>query len=264
MLAVVQLIGSIAIARQLSRSLHRQGHRVHASEDLKEFATQGPAARPEVGCVLVDIDVPENLSALPGFLAYAAVHGVATVVLATRPEPVDIIAAMKVGVSDFLIRPVAEQVLRETIQTAIVRGRTLRSRASRIAFLKGRFGSLTYQEQLVARFVSEGHRNRAIAEKLGVAERTVKNHRKLALQKLAVDSVPGLVHAMALLGFDGPHGGASFETEEHVQGPEPSRAAAALAHPEHPPRTHRRVPRSRKPSARWLGHRPSGEGEPEK
>ncbi|MDM0001180.1 hypothetical protein QTI24_21410 [Variovorax sp. J22P240] len=46
----------------------------------------------------------------------------------------------------------------------------------------------------------------------------MKNHRKLALQKLAVDSVPGLVHAMALPGFDGPHGGASFETEEHVQG----------------------------------------------
>ncbi|RZL88951.1 MAG: hypothetical protein EOP82_21305 [Variovorax sp.] len=71
-----------------------------------------------------------------------------------------------------------------------------------------RYESLTYQERLVARSVSEGHRNRDIAEELGVAERTVKNYRKLALKKLAVDSVPELVHAFALLNLDNPRGGA--------------------------------------------------------
>ncbi|MDM0050390.1 response regulator transcription factor [Variovorax sp. J22R115] len=142
-------------------------------------------------------------------LAYAATHGVAAVVLATRPGPADSIAAMNVGVSDFLIKPVAEPVLREAVEMALVSGRRQHSRASRIAFLKERYGSLTQQERVVARFVWEGHRNRDIAEKLGVAERTIKNHR-LALRRLAVDSVPDLVHAFSLLDFDDPPCGASF------------------------------------------------------
>ncbi|MDM0003064.1 hypothetical protein QTI24_31110 [Variovorax sp. J22P240] len=73
---------------------------------------------------------------------------------------------MKVGVSDFLIKPVAEPVLREAVEMALVNGRRQHSRASRIAFPKERYGSLTHQERVVARFVCEGHRNRDIASAL--------------------------------------------------------------------------------------------------
>ncbi|MGJ7511181.1 response regulator transcription factor [Variovorax sp. GT1P44] len=220
-MAVVQLVGPTAIPRQLSRSLDRAGHRIHACLYLDAFTTQEGEADTDIGCVLVDIDVPENLKALPGFLAHAAIRGFAVVVLATQPEPADIIAAMKIGVSDFLIKPVPEPVLREAIEAAITQGRGQRNRAARMAFLKVRYESLTYPEKLVARLVNEGHRNRAIAESLNVAERTVKGYRKLAFKKLAVDSVAELVHAIALLDSD-VLDGASYRATGTVQGSDKS------------------------------------------
>ncbi|MDM0108865.1 LuxR C-terminal-related transcriptional regulator [Variovorax sp. J22R24] len=170
-----------------------------------------------MGCVLVDLDVPGNLDALPVLLARTSADAVAVVVLATRPDPADVIAAMKKGVSDFLLLPVAQQVLCDAIDTAIARTRRQSDRASRLASLKKRYASLTYEEQWVARSVCQGHRNRDIAEELGIAERTVKNHRASALKKLAVDSVPALVHAFILLDADDPHGNGWAETEAPVR-----------------------------------------------
>ncbi|MDM0110341.1 LuxR C-terminal-related transcriptional regulator [Variovorax sp. J22R24] len=154
---------------------------------------------------------------------------------------------MKVGVSDFLIKPVAEQMLREAIETAVVRGRRQRTRASRIAFLRERYACLTYQEQVVARSVSEGYRNRDIAEKLGAAERTVKSYRKSALKKLVVDSVPDLVHAFAILDSDAPPGGASVETGVNVQNGDtaPDATDRSKSHDRHASVSRVGAPRSR-------------------
>jgi hypothetical protein len=73
--------------------------------ELQRIATHESGVDPEVACALADIDVPDNLNALPGFLAYATAQGIDAVVLATRPSHGDNIAAMKAGVSDFLISP---------------------------------------------------------------------------------------------------------------------------------------------------------------
>jgi hypothetical protein len=75
---------------------------------------------------------------------------------------------------------------------------------------------MTYQNRW-SRDLSAGFRNTDIAEKLGVAERTVKSRRKSALKKLGVDSVPDLAHAFALLDSDAPPGGASVETGANAQ-----------------------------------------------
>ncbi|MDM0078886.1 LuxR C-terminal-related transcriptional regulator [Variovorax sp. J2P1-59] len=198
-MAVVELIGPIAIPRVLSRMFRQQGYRFRARGKIDAFAIRTPEAAPEVDCVLVDFDLTENLKALSNFLSNAAARGLAVVMLGTRPNPADVITAMKLGASDFLLKPVSEPVLREAIETAVSRGRRNRARASRISFLKERYRTLTYQEQLAARLVSEGARNKDVAESLGVAERTVKIYRTLALKKLDVHSVPELVRALALL-----------------------------------------------------------------
>ena len=58
-----------------------------------------------------------------------------------------------------------------------------------------KFTSLTPRERDVPRLVPSGMRNKQIAKKLGITERTVKLHRSLGMRKL------GVVNAAELVGL---------------------------------------------------------------
>ncbi|MDM0110340.1 hypothetical protein QTH97_36015 [Variovorax sp. J22R24] len=55
-MASVQLMGPTALSSRLSRSLRREGHRVHVCQNLDAFAPEEAEVDPKGGCVLVDID----------------------------------------------------------------------------------------------------------------------------------------------------------------------------------------------------------------
>ena len=66
--------------------------------------------------------------------------------------------------------------------------------------MRSPFESLTSRELDVLRLIARGYGNKQIAAALGIAEITVKAHRRHIMEKLHLRSVPDLVRAAGATG----------------------------------------------------------------
>jgi FixJ family two-component response regulator len=107
---------------------------------------------------------------------------------------------MKDGAVDFLQKPVDERELLGGIQKALDRSREARASLAERAELERRLDALTAREREVLDLVVTGMLNKQIAERLGVAEKTIKVHRGRVMQKMAAASVADLVRMLHKLG----------------------------------------------------------------
>jgi FixJ family two-component response regulator len=103
------------------------------------------------------------------------------------------VRAMKAGAVDFLAKPFRDQDLIDAVHEGLERDRARRGRAVKAAELQERYRSLTERERDVMALVVVGHPNKQIAAKLGLAEVTVKGHRRQIMQKMKARSLPELV-----------------------------------------------------------------------
>ena len=109
------------------------------------------------------------------------------------------VRAMKAGAVDFLAKPFRDQDLLDAVHEGIERDRARRGRAVKAAELQERYRSLTERERDIMALVVLGHPNKQIAAQLGVAEVTVKAHRRQIIHKMRARSLPALVRMAARL-----------------------------------------------------------------
>ena len=109
------------------------------------------------------------------------------------------VQAMKAGAVDFLAKPFRDQDLLDAVHEGIERDRARRGRAVKAAELHERFRSLSERERDIMAFVVLGHPSKQIAAKLGLAEVTVKAHRRQIMHKMRARSLPELVRMAARL-----------------------------------------------------------------
>ncbi|MBK9439808.1 MAG: response regulator transcription factor [Comamonadaceae bacterium] len=102
-------------------------------------------------------------------------------------------SAFRAGALDFLIKPIDASELLAAVAKAMLLSNSLHTQHRRASALASRIASLTLREREVARYVSQGLTNPAIARQLGLALRTVKLHRQNAMEKLAADTTAELV-----------------------------------------------------------------------
>jgi len=158
-----------------------------ASEFLARQSHPGPA------CVIVDIKMP-------------GVNGIdfqKTLIQRRREEQLVFISGygdipmcaqvMKAGAVDFLPKPVKSRELLKCIEEALDRSAEQRRRAVERNAARRLLDLLTPREFEVMQFVITGRLNKQVADKLGMAEKTVKVHRGRVMQKLGVTSVAELV-----------------------------------------------------------------------
>jgi FixJ family two-component response regulator len=158
-----------------------------AAAFLEDFKDDRP------GCIVCDIRMPgmsgldlqERLRAMGSNIPLIILTGYGDVTTAVR--------AMKAGASDFLEKPVSDQVLVEQIQRAISRDATSRAGRGEQELLGQRLSRLTRREQEVMSLVIEGHSSRQIAAQLGVSFKTVEAHRAKVMRKMQAKSVPHLI-----------------------------------------------------------------------
>ncbi len=169
------------------------------SVDLTAEAYESAAAFLEAfgedrpGCIVCDIRMPgmsgldlqERLRAIGSNIPVIILTGYGDVTTAVR--------AMKAGASDFLEKPVGDQVLVEQIQRAISRDAALRTGRGEQELLGQKLRRLTRREQEVMTLVVEGHSSRQIAAQLGVSFKTVEAHRAKVMRKMQAKSVPHLI-----------------------------------------------------------------------
>ena len=157
-----------------------------------EALARVPAVRPDV--VVVDMRLPDGDGAELCRGLRIRVPGLRCLVLTSYSEQDALDAAVRAGASGFLLRQIRGAALVSAVRTVAAGGRlfedmgpaTVRGRTPSAAG-GDRLGLLTDQERTVLQRIGEGLTNRQIGQRMGLAEKTVKNYTSHLLAKLGLE-----------------------------------------------------------------------------
>jgi DNA-binding NarL/FixJ family response regulator len=167
---------------------------VGEARDGREAIALAAAHRPHV--VLMDVRMPR----VDGVEAASAIcsddPSIRVVMLTVSDSTADLVAAIEAGACGYLLKEVAMDQLPESLRVVFGGGSvvspTMTARLVEHVRLastgRARRGRLTAREREVTGHVVAGRSNREIADLVGVAENTVKNHVRAILEKLGARS----------------------------------------------------------------------------
>ncbi len=197
-----------AVRESLALLIGTVGLRVQPWSDPQVFLSDFD--REGIGAIVLDVRMPgiSGLTVLDTLVAQGVDQ---PVVMLTGHGTVDMCRrAFKAGAAEFLEKPVNDEALLETLQTAVrqhVRSRQ-RHQADRTA--RERFAQLSEREREVLGLIVEGLTNKEIGRALGLSPRTVETHRANLFAKLQVASLAHLIrHYATLVEADDTAGGAA-------------------------------------------------------
>ncbi len=186
----------------LARLMGAAGFRTATYESGEDLLAR--LSDPEAGCILLDLHMP-GLSGLELQDQLAECAPMLPILLLTgRAEIRATVQAIKAGAEDFLEKPASREALLEAVDRALRRCDARRAEYDRIHALKARLVSLTPREFEVFGLITRGRRNKQIAYDLSTSERTVKAHRRSAMEKLGVGSLAEAVSIAERLGLLNP------------------------------------------------------------
>jgi FixJ family two-component response regulator len=103
------------------------------------------------------------------------------------------VRAMKSGAIDFLTKPYREQDILDAVRTAIERDRKRRETRRLTSGIRACFATLSRREKEAMSLLASGLMNKQVAEKMGLAEITVKIHRGNIMRKMRAKSFAELI-----------------------------------------------------------------------
>ncbi|MBB4969156.1 response regulator [Saccharothrix violaceirubra] len=157
---------------------------------VDEAVVRAEATRPDVA--VVDVRLPDGTGIdLCGRLRPTGVH---CLVLTAFDDEDALVAAIMAGASGYLLKQVRGQDLVVAVRE-VAAGRSLLDPRTTARVLERMrrvpevdvLDALTEQERRVLHLIGEGMTNRQIAERLFLAEKTVKNHVTSVLSKLGME-----------------------------------------------------------------------------
>jgi len=158
---------------------------------VAEALARVPAVRPDV--VLIDMRLPDGDGAALCRELRERVPGLRCIVLTSYSEQDALEAAIRSGASGFLLKQVRGPALVSAVRTVADGGTSFddvgpaMSRSRPAAAGTERLDLLTDQERTVLRLIGEGLTNRQIGQRMGLAEKTVKNYTSHLLAKLGLE-----------------------------------------------------------------------------
>ncbi|HRK42545.1 MAG TPA: response regulator [Gemmobacter sp.] len=197
-------------------------HLVDDEEALRDslaflFASRGVATRAwpsgeaflaawpqsDCGCIILDVRM-QGLSGPQVFDLLTEAEGSAAalppVIFLTGHGDVPLaVQSLKSGAFDFLEKPFNDDQIVDLALEAMARHRARRAETLGRADLAARFAALSAREAEVMALILEGQLNKQIADRLGIAQRTVEVHRARVLQKTGARNSVELARLKALL-----------------------------------------------------------------
>lgn len=193
--------------RSMTRLLRAAGYEVASFASVESFLEgRDPAL---AGCVVTDLQMPRR-SGLDLQEALARTRNPLPVIFLTAKGDIPTtVRAMRGGAEDFLTKRAPRAKLLGAIDRAIERDRRERAQRTGRTRTREKFALLTERERQVLRGVLQGLLNKQIADRIGIAERTVKHHRTSLTHKLGVQSGAELALLAREAGFAGEESGDS-------------------------------------------------------
>lgn len=193
-----------SLRRAVERQLQGAGYRVEAFASAQDYLERAPEAG--VACIVSDVRMP-GLSGLDLQATLAqAKRELPMVFISGHGDAPTTVQAMKAGAVSFLAKPFTKDELLGAVAEALARSRAGARAREESAALRARYESLTSREREVFDLVAAGLLNKLVADRLGIAEKTVKIHRARVMAKLAAGSVADLVRMAERLGVRGERG----------------------------------------------------------
>jgi FixJ family two-component response regulator len=183
----------------IQRRLEMAGYRVLTYASGQQLLDQLPDEN-EPGCILLDVRMPGvsgpelqgRLTELGSTLPIVFLTGYTDITVTVR--------TIKAGADNYFIKPVNSDELLGAVEKAIARHETARVLKIELEGLRTRLSSLTPRQRQVFDLIVRGKTNKHVARELGNAERTVKAHREVIMEKMKVQSLVQLVTIAERLG----------------------------------------------------------------
>ncbi len=187
-----------ALLRSLRRLLAAAGHQVRvfsSPSDLYRISIEPNCSR----CAVVDL----HLGGGSGLAVQSALErkfpNIPVIFISADGDVPSTVRAMKAGAVDFLIKPLEEHAVLESVRRALEKDRSSQNERNELAEIAKRFNSLTPREHEVLELVVSGRLNKQIGGELGTSEKTIKVHRGRIMRKMGVQSLAELVQLIVKL-----------------------------------------------------------------
>lgn len=187
-----------AMRRSWAFLIEGEGWEVVTYSNALAFLAANDFSRP--GCLLLDVRMP-RMSGLELQNALKDKGVDLPIIFISGHGDFDMaVRGLKSGAVDFLQKPVDDRKLLDAISNAVLKNLNARRADAEISSFKTKLESLTQREREVIRMVAQGASNKAVAEGLGISEKTVQVHRGSAYRKLEIHNAAEIARLLMRCG----------------------------------------------------------------
>jgi FixJ family two-component response regulator len=166
------------------------------------------------GCLILDLHMPgmsgmeliQKLVDQRIDLPVIVVSGTGTIPIAVQ--------GMKLGVKDFLEKPVHPAILLDKVHAALAADAARRTESAELDTIRKKFDSLTAREREVLQLIVDGLPNKLIARRMNISIKTVTNHRANLIEKAGAVNTADLVRMWMLIKPENAGGDAAPTSSE--------------------------------------------------
>jgi two-component system, LuxR family, response regulator FixJ len=188
-----------SVLKSVQSRLRSAGMLVHIYHSAEQFILD---FRPHnVACLIVDLQMP-GMTGIKLIEWLRSRHiEMPVIVLSGHGNIPAVVESMKLGVADFVEKPADDHILvnrvRELLQSQLAR----REQLAETQEIRDRFATLTGREKELVELLATGLSSKQIARRVGIAVKTVENHRAHLLAKTRATNVASLVR-MRMIAVD--------------------------------------------------------------
>ena len=197
---VIVIDDDASVRRSLCTMLERAGYEVSLYDCADAFLANPVVPRPSV--ILLDMRMPGTTGVGLQSQLKTLAQNVPVIFVSGDSRPEEIIAAMKQGAVDFLLKPFTAQAMMDVIQSAMHMSESAIVDADKNLQVSERLQRLTPREMEVCHWMVRGYSNQQIATIDGGASATIKLHRARVMDKMGASTLPELIDM--LIGMDIP------------------------------------------------------------
>ncbi len=199
---VIVIDDDASVRRSLCTMLERAGFAV-STYDCADAFLQNPVV-PSPAVILLDMRMPGTTGVGLQSQLKTLAHNVPVIFVSGDSRPEEIIAAMKQGAVDFLLKPFTAQAMMDVIQRAMHLSQQAVVVAQKSIQVSERLKRLTPREMEVCHWMVRGYSNQQIATVDGGASATIKLHRARVMEKMAAGTLPELIDMLTGLDIPAP------------------------------------------------------------